>query len=86
MKFENGKHYKNRGDCCDFIRVLSVVIDTGQRAEVEVEWWTQEHGSYRRFVSHDRFVISSGQYPKWRSYEPRGENKSEVQRDQTSKL
>lgn len=71
-KFIAGGYYKHRGDCCDFVFVEQVLFDTGENAEIKVVWYTQMSNGWKRLCS-DQFVVGRSRYPKWVSYQPRGE-------------
>lgn len=73
-KFVEGQYFKNRGDCCDFIQVTKVLVDTGTRAELAVTWFTQMHDGWRKLCT-DHFDISKNNYQKWMHYSPHGERR-----------
>lgn len=68
LKFKKGKYFKNRFDCCDFIKVVECISDTGEEAEVVAIWYTRIHGwtNVKEVSNETRFRITKRQYPFWR--------------------
>lgn len=71
-KFETHKYWKHRGDCCDFLEILEIIEDTGDRAEIKVAWHTQSNKSWRTLVRKDQFRVTTKDYHGWQAYSPRG--------------
>lgn len=73
IKFQVDDYFKCRGDCCDFIKVVNVLLDTGKEAEVKAIWYTQMSKSWRQVSNETQFRISERNYPDWKVFKPRGE-------------
>lgn len=67
LKFKDGNYLKCKGDCCDFIKVIRCLRDTGEEAEVVAIWYTRMQGrSFRQVSNETQFKISKRQYLLWR--------------------
>lgn len=75
MKFigsNDVKYWREKGECCMFVEVRSVVADSGTTAELEVIWCKQLDRGWKQ-IGKEIINIRSNNYMKWVSYFPRGE-------------
>lgn len=75
MKFQDseGKYFKHK-NCMDvFVRVRTVVMDSGDKAILWLSWMIQGTESYwLTREDKDRVFIKADQYENWEPYEPKG--------------
>lgn len=73
MKFVDGYEFKHN-NCRDvFIRVTSVVVDSGQAAIVWAYWMIQGIDGYWYASEPQRIMVRMNQYDNWKFYQPNGE-------------
>lgn len=78
-KFKVGNFLKNRGDCCDFLKVLDLVEqDTENSILIKAVFFTQLDIGWRK-VSYEFWTkILKRDFKNWSVYEPRGELRDEL--------
>ena len=71
MKFENNLFLKHNNCIDSFIRIKSVITDTGTKSIVWVYWMIQGVDGYWYASDVDRLFITK-EYENWSTYEPKG--------------
>lgn len=74
VKFKVDRYFKARGDCCDCVKIIKCLCDTGQEAEVVAIWYTRIGKNWKQVSNETQFKISARQYSRWGEFKPRGLN------------
>lgn len=72
LKFRAGDYARTRGDCCDCVKIIKCLTDTGAEAEVVAIWYTRESKGWKQVSNETQFKISKRMYSRWRVFKPRG--------------
>ena len=75
-KFATCTYWKKKGDCCDFIEVVRVINDDGERSRLVVNLHTQRHTGWATLVRGFEYLVNRNEYGKWNQFVPRGDHES----------
>ncbi|TXG78092.1 hypothetical protein E6Q11_01675 [Candidatus Dojkabacteria bacterium] len=73
MKFKVGGMFKNKHDCCDFMKILECDEETEYGIHLRVIFFTQLHTGAKQVSNENWIKILKKDYNKWSRYKVRGD-------------